>query len=82
MLDPESILEPGQRYNVPANLLVNARIAWTLDARPLELSFGLEAFNLLDRRFRENSGMLYANRPDYNGERLDRRIVFFASGKI
>ena len=67
---------------MPASLLFNARIAWTITGRPLELSIGLEGFNLLDRRFRENSGISIPNQPDYNAERLDRRIVLFAQGKI
>jgi iron complex outermembrane receptor protein len=82
LLDPESLLEPGGPYRVPASLLLNARIAWTLVSRPFEFTIGLEGFNLLDRRFRENSGIFYPNQPDYNGERLDRRIILFVHGQI
>jgi len=82
LLDPASTLEPGQPFRVPACLLVNARVAWKVSSQPLDLTIGLEGFNLLDRRFREASGMSIPNQPDFNAERLDRRIVVFVQGTI
>lgn len=80
--DPESILEPTQAIRLPATLLINARVAWKLAADPVGFTLGVEAFNLLDSRFREHAGVTRPNDPDYAGERLGRRIVLFLQGEL
>jgi hypothetical protein len=67
---------------MPAQLLLNARVAWKIPFEAAELSAGVEAFNLLDQRVRQFAGIEVPNHPDHSGERLDRRIVFFLQGEI
>ncbi len=78
----QSILEPTIPFRVPAALLLNARVARELDLGILRLSAGIEAFNLLGARFRENAGSDSPNGPDPGTERLDRRIVVFLRGDL
>jgi iron complex outermembrane receptor protein len=80
--DPESFLESSIPVRLPAQLLLNVRIAWKLVARPFDLSAGIEAYNLLDQRVRQFAGQSFANEPDHSGERMDRRIVLFLQGQL
>jgi outer membrane receptor protein involved in Fe transport len=80
--NPASILEPEIAIRIPATWFLNARLAWKLAARPLDLTVGLEVFNLLGFRFREYAGLTIPNGPDYGAERLGRRIVLFVHGQI
>jgi hypothetical protein len=43
---------------------------------------GVEAFNLLDKRFREFTGYTEPNGVDYGGEMLGRRVTLFVRGEI
>jgi outer membrane receptor for ferrienterochelin and colicin len=79
---PDTILVPMARMKLPAYCLLNARIAYKITTLPFEFSAGVEGFNLLGARFRELSGFFFPNAPDYAGERLGRRIVFFVQGTI
>jgi iron complex outermembrane receptor protein len=74
----------GDRYKgwVPENLLLNARVSRKLSAGPVEMTAGVEVFNLLGHVFRERIGLIFPNRPDYNAERIDRRIVLFLEGRM
>ncbi|MBW1871018.1 MAG: TonB-dependent receptor [Deltaproteobacteria bacterium] len=79
---PDSILVPMVRLKLPAYCLLNARIAYKISILPFEGSAGVEGFNLLGARFRELGGFFFPNAPDFAGERLGRRIVFFLQGTI
>jgi outer membrane receptor protein involved in Fe transport len=79
---PEGILEPMLRAWVPSYWFLNARLAWAVSKKPLGLELGVEAFNLLDIRFREFTGIDSPNGVDYGGERFSRRIILFARGEI
>jgi outer membrane receptor for ferrienterochelin and colicin len=80
--DPVSFLEPTVPVMIPAQLLLNARLAWKLSAEPLDLQTGVEVFNLPGSRVRQFAGLERHNRADYSGERIDRRFVLFLSGRL
>jgi iron complex outermembrane receptor protein len=79
---PEGLLEPMLSAWVPAYWFLSARLAWTLSKKPLDLEVGVEAFNLLNNRFREFVGIDSPNGVDYGGERFSRRITLFVRGEI
>ncbi len=62
--------------------LLNARAGRKLTTGSLELTLGLEGYNLLGSRFRETAGVDGVNQRDYGGERICRRIVLFLEGRI
>jgi hypothetical protein len=80
--DPTSMLAPAIRQRVRANFLLNARVAWQVDIGALKASTGVEIFNLPGARSREFAGVRLPNRPDFGGERLHRKLVFFFQGEI
>ena len=80
--NPEGILEPEIQVRIPATWLLNARIAHELTAGPVRLTAGLEAFNLLNQRYRELGGLPVPNQPDLSAELLGRKIVLFVQGQI
>ena len=82
MGQPQSILDPMVRLEVPAYLLLNARLEWRLPAGPAQLRAGVEGFNLLGTRFRELPGFTQPDQPDFGGERLGRKVVFFLRGAL
>jgi hypothetical protein len=57
-------------------------VAFELLRDPVQVSAGLEVFNLLGARFREFAGMTIPNRYDFGGERLGRRVVLFLQGTL
>lgn len=79
---PGDTLEPAVRLELPEAFLLNVRVALELLSDPLQMSAGVEAFNLLGARFREFAGYRLLNRHDFGGERLARRLVFFVQGKL
>jgi iron complex outermembrane receptor protein len=79
---PGGTLEPAIRMKLPEVFLLNARVAFELLRDPVELSTGVEVFNLLGARFREFAGTSMPNRYDFGGERLGRRIVLFVRGAL
>jgi hypothetical protein len=48
----------------------------------VKLSAGVEAFNLLNYRYRELGGLPVPNQRDLSAERLGRKIVLFVQGQI
>lgn len=80
--DPDSILEPDIGMWLEPTLLLNARLARKIEAGPVELTVGLEGFNIIGSRFREAGGLSMPNRPDLGAELVDRRICLFLQGKI
>jgi len=79
---PGGTLEPAIRVKLPEVFLLNARVAFELSRDPVQLSAGVEVFNLLNARFREFAGTTMVNRYDFGGERLGRRIVLFLRGSL
>jgi hypothetical protein len=79
---PGGTLEPAIRVKLPEVFLLNARVAFEMLRDPIQLSVGVEAFNLLGARFREFAGTTMHNRYDFGGERLGRRIVLFVQGAL
>jgi iron complex outermembrane receptor protein len=80
--NPDGILEPEIQVRIPATWLLNARVAYQLIAGPFDLSAGIEAFNLLNHRYRELGGLPVPNRPDLSAEHLGRKIVLFVQGEL
>jgi outer membrane receptor protein involved in Fe transport len=74
----------GERFGerLSEYLLLNARFSWKLAADPFRMTAGVEAFNLLDTRFRDVKGIIQRNGPDYASERFSRRIMLFLEGKL
>jgi len=79
---PISMLEPNTTIRLPARWFLNARVAFQLPVRPLGLTAGVEAFNLLNMRFREHGGLVMPDGPDFGAERLGRRVILFMRGEI
>jgi hypothetical protein len=79
---PSGTLEPAIRVKLPDVFLLTARVAFELLRDPVQVSAGVEVFNLLDARFREFAGTTMVNRYDFGGERLGRRIVLFLQGSL
>jgi len=79
---PVGTLVPAVRVKLPEAFLLNARVAFELSRDPVQLSAGVEFFNLLDARFREFAGTTMPNRYDFGGERLGRRAVLFLQGAL
>ena len=79
---PGGTLVPAVRVKLPEAFLLNARVAFELSREPVQLSAGVEVFNLLDARFREFAGTTMPNRYDFGGERLGRRVVLFLQGSL
>jgi hypothetical protein len=83
-----NILDPGKTgleevtLSTSGNWLVNARLVWKLNSEPFQMHMGVELFNLLDNRFREQAGVTKPNGRDAGGERLARRIVLFVQGQL
>ena len=82
MPDMESVLEPSIHFRMPANWYLNARLAWKLSEKPVDLTLGVEGFDILGFVFRQHAGRTMPNGPDYAAERLSRRLVFFLRGQI
>ncbi|MFC1655043.1 TonB-dependent receptor plug domain-containing protein [Myxococcota bacterium] len=80
--NPEGLLEPRIYSTHPATWFLNARFSWPVLKKPVSISAGIEAFNLLDFRFRESGGTEIPNQVDFGAERLSRRIVLFVHGEI
>jgi outer membrane receptor protein involved in Fe transport len=80
--DAESVLEPVTHLRVPANWYLNARLAWKLSADPVDLTLGVEGFDILGFVFRQHAGATQPNGHDYGAERLSRRLAFFLRGQI
>lgn len=76
------VLGERDSRRLPLALWINARVARRIVTGPVDLSVGLEGFNLLGNSFREHAGTVLSNNPDYGAERFDRRIVFFIHGRI
>ncbi len=79
---PDGPFAPMVQDWVPSYWFINARLAWTVSDAPLGLQVGVEAFNLLDKRFREFTGYTEPNGVDYGGEMLGRRVTLFVRGEI
>ena len=79
---PEGPLAPMIQDWVPSYWFLNARLAWSVSDKPLGVQVGVEAFNLLDKRFREFTGFTEPNGVDYGGEMVGRRITLFVRGEI
>jgi len=73
---------PFLDIRVPATWLVKARAAYCLSLGWMNISAGVEGFNLLGNRFRELAGLNMPNGPDFGAERNDRRLVFFLHGEL
>jgi outer membrane receptor protein involved in Fe transport len=82
IFNPESLLQERLESQLPALWFLNARLSWRLCEKPYAASVGIEAFNLLNNRFREIVGRTVENGVDIGGEVLGRRIVFFVKGEI
>jgi outer membrane receptor protein involved in Fe transport len=80
--DMESVLEPVTHLRIPANWYLNARLAWKLSADLVDLTLGVEGFDILGFVFRQHAGATQPNASDYGAERLSRRLVFFMRGQI
>jgi outer membrane receptor protein involved in Fe transport len=80
--DPDSILEPNIQMRLPAHWFLNARVAYRISRNPLNVTAGVEAFNLLNMSFREHGGTGLVNGPDFGTDRMGRRIVLFLQGEI
>ena len=80
--NPGGFLEPDIRVKIPANWFLNAKIAYSFQLGYMDLSTGLEAFNLLDFRIRELGGRAVPNGPDLNAEKIGRKFVLFLQGNI
>jgi outer membrane receptor protein involved in Fe transport len=79
---PGGALEPAIRVKLPDVFLLNVRVALELLHDPVQMSAGVEAFNLLGARFREFAGTAVPNRQDFGGEMLGRSIVLFLRGAL
>jgi len=79
---PEGVLIDSVMVKVPASWFLNARIAWTLAGDPGRIKAGVEAFNLLNFRYRQYGGLDMPNRYDFWGETVGRRITLFVQGEI
>jgi outer membrane receptor protein involved in Fe transport len=79
---PEGVLVDEVYVKVPASWFLNARIAWTLVGEPTLLKAGVEAFNLLNFRYRQYGGLDMVNRFDFWAETVGRRITLFVQGEI
>ncbi|MBW1811493.1 MAG: TonB-dependent receptor, partial [Deltaproteobacteria bacterium] len=79
---PGGALDDQVTQTIPDWWFLNARVAWSLSKQPYELTVGLEAFNLLNFRFREFGGISQPNEPDFGGEMLGRRITLFLHGEM
>jgi len=79
---PEGVLVDEVYVEVPAGWFLNARFAWTLVREPTLVKAGVEAFNLLNFRYRQYGGLDMVNRYDFWGETVGRRITFFVQGEI
>ena len=79
---PLGVLEPIITVEVPEYWLLNARLAWSIMSEPLQMTAGIEAFNLLGFGFREFAGISMDNRYDWGAERLGRRFVLFLHGQL
>jgi hypothetical protein len=82
MPDPASAVQPPLMIHVPEALLVNVRIAWQTKIGGMDVSLGLEAFNVLNSQIREFAFVETVNTIDYGGEMLDRKVIFFLRGQI
>ena len=80
--DPDSILEPNTQLRLPARWFLNSRVGYRITRDPVNLTAGVEAFNLLNMRFREHGGMGRPNGPDFGTNRLGRRVILFLRGEI
>jgi iron complex outermembrane receptor protein len=80
--NPESMLAPNTTVRLPARWFLSARLAFQLASEPLDLTAGVEAFNLLNMRFREHGGLVMPDGPDFGAERLGRRVIVFLRGEI
>ena len=80
--NPVSMLEPNAFIRLPARWFLNARVACRLLQEPFNLSAGVEAFNLLNMRFREHGGLVMPNGADFGAERMGRRVILFLRGEI
>ncbi len=79
---PEGVLMDEVIVKLPASWFLNARVAWTLMRKPVRLKAGVEAFNLLNFRYRQYGGLEIPNRYDFWGETLGRRITLFVHGEL
>jgi iron complex outermembrane receptor protein len=79
---PEGVLIDPVIVKVPASWFLNARVAWTLVREPSLIKLGVEAFNLLNFRYRQYGGLDMHNRYDFWGETVGRRITLFIQGEI
>ena len=79
---PEGVLVDSLYVKIPASWFLNARIAWTLLETPTLVKAGVEAFNLLNFRYRQYGGLDMPNRYDFWGETIGRRITLFVQGEI
>jgi outer membrane receptor protein involved in Fe transport len=82
IFNPESLLQDRLESQLPAFWFLNARLSWKISEKPYASAVGVEAFNLLDFRFRELVGRTVENGVDIGGEVLGRRIVIFVKGEI
>ncbi len=80
--DPEGLLKPRVYDDKPDTWFLNARFSIPLLKKPALVSAGVEAFNILNFRFRESGGLSVQNNVDFGAERLSRRIVLFVHGEI
>jgi outer membrane receptor protein involved in Fe transport len=79
---PEGVLIDSVDVKVPASWFLNARLAWTLVKEPTQVKAGVEAFNLLNFRYRQYGGLDMVNRYDFWAETVGRRITLFVQGEI
>jgi len=77
--NPYSILLPSVPVSMPAKLNVLANIDYRFDFAGGKLDVGLNAFDPLNARFREQAGVIKTDGRNYGGEILGRRIMLTAS---
>jgi hypothetical protein len=82
IFNPESLMEDRLESQLPAFWFLNLRLAWRISDQPYAAQMGIEAFNILNNRFRELVGRTVENGVDIGGEVLGRRIVVFVKGEI
>ena len=75
---PEGLMADSVTEKMPETWFINARLACRLTREPVDLTVGLEVFNLLDRRFRELVGIDGINQPDWSDD--SRTLAFTARG--
>jgi len=77
--NPYSVLLHSVRVNMPARVNLLANIGYRFDFLGGKLDLGVNLFDPLNARFREEAGVLMDNGGNYGGEILGRRIMLTAA---